>query len=63
MEEFLIRWTYLNVMEVRPDLDKTQCMIVLGFIAADHDPNIGVTFDTIYRASKVLFPIKTLTIH
>lgn len=50
-------------MEVRPDLDKTQCMIVLGFIAADHDPNIGVTFDTIYRASKVLFPIKALTIH
>ena len=63
MEEFLIRWTYLHVMEVRPDLDKTQCMIVLGFVAADHHPDVGVTMEILYRASRVLFPIKAVTIH
>ena len=57
-DEIFISWTTEDVRELRPELTDEQCRKVLRKVKADHDANLGISWDVIENVSYDMYPIQ-----
>lgn len=55
MEEITITWSWEDVQENNPRLDKDECCQVLEQVLEDHDANYGINWDIINGTAWNLF--------
>jgi hypothetical protein len=57
-KQIAIIWSVKDVLGVRPDLTDEQCMQVLKRVQSAHDPDVGITWNTLSITANDLFPVE-----
>ena len=53
-----ITWSIEDVAELREDLTRQQCSIVLQYARDNHDANFGITWNRLNEICDKLYPLK-----